>query len=90
MPPDLDQIVAFRVTRTVAAQERDELAPPHDQSFRHASNGDASATLLRCGIPIQVMTALGLGRVETKSDLVIAPSGKQIFAFFYSPHDHSV
>jgi hypothetical protein len=60
----------------------------HRLTISLSSNGDASATLLRCGIPIQVMTALGLGRVETKSDLVIAPSGKQIFAFFYSPHDH--
>ena len=30
------------------------------------------------------MTAVGLGRVKTKSDLVIASSVKQIFAFFYS------
>jgi hypothetical protein len=31
--------------------------------------------------------ALGLGRVKTKSDLVVMPSGRQIFAFFYSPRD---
>jgi hypothetical protein len=34
------------------------------------------------------MSALGLGRVKTKSDLVVMPSGRQIFAFFCSPHDH--
>ena len=33
------------------------------------------------------MSALGLGRVKTKSDLVVVPSGRQIFAFFYSPRD---
>src|SRR6202041_1857379 len=30
---------------------------------------------------------MGLGRVKTKSDLVAKPSGRQIFAFFCSPHD---
>ena len=30
---------------------------------------------------------LGLGRVKTKSDLVVMPSGRQIFAFFCSPRD---
>ena len=30
---------------------------------------------------------LGLGRVKTKSDLVVMSSGRQIFAFFCSPHD---
>src|ERR1700730_9322491 len=34
------------------------------------------------------MTASGLGRVKTKSDLIVMPSGRQIFAFFCSPHDH--
>jgi hypothetical protein len=33
------------------------------------------------------MTATGLGRVKTKSDLVVMSSGRQIFAFFCSPHD---
>ena len=33
-------------------------------------------------------SALALGRVKTKSDLVVVPSGRQIFAFFCSPHDH--
>jgi hypothetical protein len=33
------------------------------------------------------IVALGLGRVKTKSDLVVMPSGRQIFAFFCSPHD---
>jgi hypothetical protein len=33
------------------------------------------------------MSPLGLGRVKTKSDLVAMPSGRQIFAFFCSPHD---
>ena len=33
------------------------------------------------------LTAMGLGRVKTKSDLVVTPSGRQIFAFFCSPHD---
>jgi hypothetical protein len=28
------------------------------------------------------MSAPGLGRVKTKSDLVVVPSGRQIFAFF--------
>jgi hypothetical protein len=31
---------------------------------------------------------LGLGRVKTKSDLVVVPSGRQIFEFFCYPHDH--
>jgi hypothetical protein len=30
------------------------------------------------------MTAVGLGRVKTKSDLVAMPSGRQIFAFLLS------
>ena len=34
------------------------------------------------------MSAPGLGRVKTKSDLVVTPSGRQIFAFFCAPHDH--
>src|ERR1700730_13814230 len=34
------------------------------------------------------MSLMGLGRVKTKSDLVVMPSGRQIFAFFCSPHDH--
>jgi hypothetical protein len=33
------------------------------------------------------MSVQGLGRVKTKSDLVVMPSGRQIFAFFYSPRD---
>src|SRR5580704_6966469 len=33
------------------------------------------------------MSEMGLGRVKTKSDLVVMPSGRQIFAFFCSPHD---
>ena len=33
------------------------------------------------------MSPLGLGRVKTESDLVVMPSGRQIFAFFCSPHD---
>src|SRR4029077_15423491 len=33
------------------------------------------------------MSLMGLGRVKTKSDLVVMPSGRQIFAFFCSPHD---
>jgi hypothetical protein len=28
------------------------------------------------------MSLMGLGRVKTKSDLVVMPSGRQIFAFF--------
>ena len=32
------------------------------------------------------MSAPGLGRVKTKSDLVVMSSGRQIFAFFCSPH----
>src|ERR1700746_3212502 len=31
--------------------------------------------------------ALDLGRVKTKSDLVVMPSRRQIFAFFCSPRD---
>jgi hypothetical protein len=34
------------------------------------------------------MSQMGLGRVKTKYDLVVMPSGRQIFAFFCSPHDH--
>ena len=30
------------------------------------------------------------GCAKTKSDLVVMPSGRQIFAFFCSPHDHRV
>jgi hypothetical protein len=33
------------------------------------------------------MSDLGIGRVKTKSDLVVVPSGRQIFAFFYSLRD---
>ena len=33
------------------------------------------------------MSPMGLGRVKTKSDLVVMPSGRQIFALFCSPHD---
>jgi hypothetical protein len=33
------------------------------------------------------MSAWGLGRVKTKSDLVVMPSARQIFAFFCSPSD---
>ena len=29
------------------------------------------------------MSESGLGRVKTKSDLVVMPSGRQIFAFFF-------
>ena len=32
--------------------------------------------------------ALGLGCAKTKSDLVVMPSGRQIFAFSCSPNDH--
>jgi len=34
------------------------------------------------------MSLLGLGCAKTKSDLVVMPSGRQIFMFFCSPHDH--
>jgi Ion channel len=34
-----------------------------------------------------LMSAQGLGRAKTKSDLVVMPSGRQIFAFFPSPDD---
>jgi hypothetical protein len=34
------------------------------------------------------MSEEGLGRVKTKSDLVVVSSGGQIFAFFCSPLDH--
>src|SRR5262249_31396367 len=34
------------------------------------------------------MSVTGLGCVKTKSDLVVMPSGRQIFAFFCSSHDH--
>src|SRR4029077_2079668 len=37
--------------------------------------------------PARQMPALGLGCAKTKSDLVVMPSGRQIFAFFCSPHD---
>jgi hypothetical protein len=30
---------------------------------------------------------MGLGRVKTKSDLVVMPGGRQIFAIFCSPRD---
>jgi len=34
------------------------------------------------------MTASGLGRVKTKSDLIVVPSGREIFAFFCSERGH--
>src|SRR6516165_9674568 len=43
--------------------------------------------VLRCGIPIRSMSVRGLGCAKTKSDLVVMPSGRQIFAFFCSPHE---
>src|SRR5262249_26897522 len=36
----------------------------------------------------RLMSESGLGCVKTKSDLVVMPSGRQIFAFFCSSHDH--
>src|SRR5262249_29675567 len=75
-----------------AANERDELAPSHGSSPQADH-----CTLPHCGVKGGVVhhsilahptSAQGLGRVKTKSDLVIAPSGRQIFAFFCSPHDH--
>jgi hypothetical protein len=36
----------------------------------------------------QLTSEMGLGRVKRKSDLVVMPSGRQIFAFVCSPHDH--
>jgi hypothetical protein len=38
----------------------------------------------------RLMSGWGLGRVKTKSDLVVTPSGRQIFTFFCSPHDYRV
>ena len=35
-----------------------------------------------------VLSPQGLGCAKTKSDLVVMPSGRQIFMFFCSPHDH--
>ena len=34
------------------------------------------------------MSVQGLGRVKTKSELVVIPSGRQIFGFCCSPHGH--
>jgi hypothetical protein len=34
------------------------------------------------------MSQLGLGCAKTKTDLVVMPSGRQIFAFFSSERDH--
>jgi hypothetical protein len=40
----------------------------------------------RCALQqtFPVMSAPGLGRAKTKSDLVVMPSGRQIFAFFFA------
>jgi hypothetical protein len=43
---------------------------------------------MHCKNPEPPMSQMGLGRVKTKSDLVVMASGRQIFAFFCSPHDH--
>ena len=51
-----------------------------------------SAKKVTCSHPIEVTavgttSGLGLGCAKTKSDLVVMPSGRQIFAFFRSPHN---
>jgi hypothetical protein len=38
--------------------------------------------------PATPASATGLGRVKTKTDLVIMPSGGRIFAFIFSARDH--
>jgi hypothetical protein len=45
------------------------------------SHGSFYGAINGCGA---VMSGLGLGRVKTKSDLIVMPSGRQIFAFFCS------
>ena len=53
--------------------------PPEIAANRHGK---------RSQLKLDSLTSpLGLGRVKTKSDLVVMPSGRQIFAFFCSPHD---
>jgi hypothetical protein len=37
---------------------------------------------------LMTATGQGLGRVKTKSELVVMPSGRQTFAFCCSPHGH--
>jgi hypothetical protein len=48
----------------------------------------AGALVCRCvGGSSCCTSANGLGCAKTKSDLVVMPSGRRIFAFFCSPHD---
>src|SRR5208283_6224820 len=42
----------------------------------------------RRGDRVSGISLMGLGCAKTKSDLVVMPSGRQIFMFFCSPHDH--
>jgi hypothetical protein len=82
--------------RRCAAEKADELTSPHirpklrrlhcidsNEYFDRAQTGHQN----HCR-SAQPMSLMGLGRVKTKSDLVVMPSGRQIFAFFCSPHDH--
>src|SRR5215470_13992373 len=55
---------------------------PQDVGRFHRVSLQLREALTICG-----MSARGLGRVKTKSDLVVMRSGGQIFAFFCSPHD---
>ena len=54
------------------------------QELDASSRAEASKFRRRDG----AMSVSGLGCAKTKSDLVVMPSGRQIFMFFCSPHDH--
>jgi hypothetical protein len=63
-----------------------------DALFDHiqqiSSNVEIIGILVKFAQFRQLMSELGLGCVKTKSDLVVMPSGRQIFPFFCPPHHH--
>jgi pimeloyl-ACP methyl ester carboxylesterase len=67
--------------------------PEHAAAGRPIEAGTVGIISHKCmshwsGVSIKTaISPLGLGRVKTKSDLVVTPSGRQIFAFFCSPRD---
>jgi hypothetical protein len=60
----------------------------HEGSRRNAigklrAAGMGFALVTAVGL-LLTMSHMGLGRVKTKSDLIVVPSGRRIFAFFCS------
>jgi hypothetical protein len=62
------------------AREIRRLAAPCALSKRSCRRSDLQ--------PVSRMSPMGLGCAKTKTDLVVMPSGRQIFAFFCSERDH--